>query len=89
MPYYTYILYSEKSNSYYIGSTQHIQTRMERHNAGATKSTKPGRPWKLVYSEEFNSRSDAINREKYIKKMKSKVYIENFIINNPDGDRPK
>jgi len=79
MSYYTYILFSEKTQRYYIGSTQNIQTRINRHNAGATKSTRTGRPWKLVYSEKFNSRSDAVKRENHIKKMKNKMWIENLI----------
>jgi putative endonuclease len=50
MSFYTYILYSEKLDRYYIGSAQDVRQRLERHNAGATKSTKPGRLWKIVYS---------------------------------------
>jgi putative endonuclease len=82
MPYFAYILFSDKTKRYYIGSTQDIQKRLERHNAGATKSTKTGRPWRLVYSEKFESRSDAIKREYNLKKMKSKSYIEILIRNN-------
>jgi putative endonuclease len=42
--YFVYILYSQSRDRYYIGSCSNIQTRLERHNAGATPSTKPGRP---------------------------------------------
>jgi len=52
MDYFTYILFSEKLNRYYIGSTHNISQRLKRHNGGATKSTKAGRPWKVVYSEK-------------------------------------
>ncbi len=77
--YYTYILYSEKLNRYYTGSTQDLEARLLKHNSGATKSTKSGRPWSLVYSEEYSTRSEAYNREQYIKKQKSRVYIEQLI----------
>jgi len=38
MPYYKYILYSEKFNKYYIGSSENIGKKLEKHNAGATAS---------------------------------------------------
>ena len=85
MAFYTYILFSEKTNKYYIGSTQDIDKRIEKHNAGATISTKSGRPWKVVYYEEFNSKSEAIKRENYLKRMKSRVFIESLINKSSDG----
>ena len=77
--YYTYILQSQKNGKYYTGSCQVIDMRLERHNAGATPSTKPGRPWKLVYSESFENNSDALKREREIKSKKSRKYIEYLI----------
>jgi len=82
MKHFTYILFSNKTNKYYIGSTGDLEIRLERHNAGATKSTKPGRPWKIVYYEIFDNKSDSIKRELQIKKMKSRLYIENLILGN-------
>ena len=79
MLYYTYILFSEKINRYYIGSTQSIEQRIIRHNAGATKSTKPGRPCNSVYSEKFDSKTEAIKRENYLKRLKSRTFIEILI----------
>jgi putative endonuclease len=79
MPHYTYILYSTCRDRYYIGSTSGIEKRLERHNGGATPSTKPGRPWKIVYTEEFPTKNDALKRENEIKRMKSREYIEQLI----------
>ncbi len=72
-------MYSEIKDRYYIGSTENLERRLERHNQGATKSTKNGRPWKIVYTEEYKTKSEAIIRELYIKRMKSKVFIEKLI----------
>ncbi len=77
--YYTYILQSKKSGKFYIGSCQNIEVRLDRHNAGATFSTKSGRPWKLVYYESFQNNSDALKREREIKLKKSRKYIEYLI----------
>ena len=77
--YYIYIIYSASLDKYYTGSTNNIEARLKRHNAGATKSTKAGRPWVLVYTEEYQTRAEAYNREQYIKKQKSRTFIENLI----------
>jgi len=83
MKYYTYILYSEKTNKYYIGYTSDINSRLEKHNVGGTTSTRSGRPWKLMYFETFDNKSEAIKRENEIKKKKSRKYIE-FLISSTD-----
>ena len=79
MAHYVYILYSEKANRYYIGSTSNTEERLRRHNAGATPSTKQGRPWKIVYTEIYTTKTEALQREIYLKKMKSRVYIETLL----------
>ncbi len=82
--YYTYIIQSQKNGMFYIGSCQDIDKRIERHNAGATPSTKPGRPWKLVYSETYETNSEALKREREIKSKKSRKYIEFLVQSTPD-----
>ena len=62
MPFYVYILQSMKDGSYYIGSTNNLEDRIERHNQGRSQYTKLRRPWKLVYSEELPDRSSAVRR---------------------------
>ena len=68
---FIYILFSPKTNRYYIGSTGDLEKRLKLHNAGLTKSTKYGIPWKIIYSEEYSNRKDAVKREKEIKSYKS------------------
>ena len=69
--FYIYILQSETTTKFYIGSTSNIEDRLIRHNGGRSKATKTGIPWKLVYTEEFETRSEAIRRELEIKSWKS------------------
>jgi putative endonuclease len=38
--YYIYILFSLKTNKYYVGSTDDLQRRLKHHNGGSTPSTK-------------------------------------------------
>jgi putative endonuclease len=80
--YVTYILYSEGSDRFYVGSTEHIDSRLLRHNNKAVPSTKNYVPWKVVYTEEFKTRAEAVNREKEIKAKKSKTYIKWLVNSN-------
>ena len=73
---YTYILQSKKNGRYYIGSTDNYHRRFEEHNTGKVKSTRYIRPLILVYKETYKTRKEASKREAYLKKMKSKKYIE-------------
>ena len=70
-----YILYSNKRNSYYVGSTGNFIDRLERHNQGRSIYTKTGTPWFLVYKIDFKSRSEALELEKRIKKRGIKRYL--------------
>jgi putative endonuclease len=79
MPYYVYILESLKDKTYYIGSTNNLKDRINRHNQGRVNYTKPKRPWKLAYFEEYSDRSSAANRECEIKKHKRRDFIKTLI----------
>ena len=68
--YYTYIIQSEKTGNYYIGSTKSIPERIRRHNCGFTKSTKGKGPFRLIYQEVYHTRVKAYSRERQIKNYK-------------------
>src|ERR1043166_4126472 len=76
MPFYLYILYSRSAAKYYIGSTEDLDDRFYRHTNSGSKFTKFANDWKLVYTETFQTRSEAVQREMAIKKKKSTKYIE-------------
>jgi putative endonuclease len=76
---FVYILFSQTLNKYYVGSTSDLGRRFEEHNRGKEKFTKTGIPWLLVYNEVFEELKEARKRELYIKRMKSRTFIENLI----------
>ncbi|MHB8105018.1 MAG: GIY-YIG nuclease family protein [Dehalococcoidales bacterium] len=81
--FYMYILQSEISNRYYIGSTKDIAVRLAQHNAGRSKSTRNYRPWKLVYTETFITINKARQRELQIKSWKNPAYMQKTLkLNN-------
>jgi putative endonuclease len=77
--YFVYILYSEKLNRFYIGSTENLRQRLEQHNNGLSKFTSKASDWRQVYFETFTTRTLAQKRERDIKRKKSRKYIEQLI----------
>jgi putative endonuclease len=67
--FHVYILVNNKGK-YYIGQTNSLERRLFQHNNSIFGYAKAGRPWRLVYYESFQTRSDAIYREKQIKSFK-------------------
>ena len=83
--YFVYAILSEKEKIY-TGQTDNIEKRLERHNGFLkTKPTaytkKNGKNWKLVYSEEYATRKEALKREKQLKGFQGKEFIRR-IVNN-------
>jgi len=78
--FYTYILQSTKSGRYYVGHTENITARLERHNTGKVTATKNKGPWVVMSYETFETKAEANKRELYIKSMKSRVFIESLIM---------
>ena len=68
--FYAYILKSLDKEWYYIGHTSNLKNRISIHNSGSEKSTKPYKPFILVHSEEYNTRSEAFKREQQIKRYR-------------------
>ncbi len=79
MPYYAYVIYSKKFGRYYKGHCNDLDNRLKEHNMGKVKSTSPFIPWKLIYYEEFDNLSEAVNREKYFKTAAGRRYLKDKI----------
>ncbi len=76
MPFYAYILRSNSFQTYYYGSCKDVNERLKEHNAGKVRYTKGRRPWILHYFEQFESRSDAVRREKFFKTIEGYNYLK-------------
>ena len=80
--FYIYILYSEVLDHYYIGSTNDVARRLNEHNnpRRKTKYTAKSSDWRLVFQiSAGETRSEAVLLERYIKKQKSRKFIEDLI----------
>ncbi|WP_343707509.1 GIY-YIG nuclease family protein [Flavobacterium sp.] len=76
--FFVYILYSATKEKFYIGQTNDIDDRLRRHNSGQSLSTKNGAPWKIIYTIQLNSRSEAMTLENKIKKRGAKRYLQDI-----------
>ncbi|AKN33261.1 methyltransferase [Clostridium carboxidivorans P7] len=73
---YVYILQCI-DGTLYTGYTNDLNKRIQVHNSGkGAKYTRGRLPVKLVYSEEFNTKNEALKREYAIKLMKRKRKLE-------------
>lgn len=75
---YTYILKNQKGDLY-IGQTNNLFERIERHNKNRVASTKKKGPWEIVWRKVFNTKSEAMKYERYLKSLKNKKYLEKII----------
>ena len=76
MPYYLYILKSQSTDFSYVGHTSNLEKRLLEHNGGKSLSTRARRPWRLVYKEEYTTRSEAVLRERYFKSVKGRLELK-------------
>jgi putative endonuclease len=66
--YIVYVLYSVRFNKIYIGYTSDLESRFKSHNELGTKGwTIRFRPWEILHTESFESKSNAMKREKQLK----------------------
>lgn len=83
--YWVYILCSCKNGTLYIGITSNLPRRIYEHKNGlADGFTKRYNVHKLVYAEPYNNVTDAIGREKRMKKWNRDWKIKLIEENNPD-----
>ncbi len=77
--FYTYILHSKSLDKYYIGMSEDPIARLEKHLQKHKGFTAKAKDWKIVYSEKFSSKTQALLKEKTIKNWKSKKMIQKLI----------
>jgi len=78
--FWVYILRSQTTGKYYTGYTSNLKDRLSRHNRGLSKTTRRLKgPWEIVYTECFETKTEALKREIQIKRWKDRKLIEKLI----------
>ena len=74
--FFVYVLYSPSADKFYVGYTSNLESRLLSHNLLGTKDwTKRYRPWDLVYTEPYETKSSALKREKVLKTGVGREFI--------------
>ena len=70
MCYFVYVICTKKESKLitYVGYTNNLKRRINLHNTGKGAKFTRGRTWKIIYTEKYDTKSEAKSREYYIKK---------------------
>lgn len=74
--FYVYVIKSLKADFVYKGHCEDLEKRLQQHNAGMTESIRPYIPFELVYFEKYDTRAEAIKREKYLKTAAGRRFLK-------------
>jgi len=73
MNYHFYILFSETLDKFYLGHSNNLPERIRKHNSNHKGFTGKVADWRLVCSEEFQSKNEAYARERQVKAWKNRT----------------
>ena len=75
--YYVYMLKSITPgvNKTYVGYTNNLQLRLEKHNSGVGAKSTKGYKWVLIYNKKFNKKNNAMSYEYKLKKDRKKRFL--------------
>jgi len=78
MPFfYVYILQSEvDTGHFYVGSTENLKRRIQKHNAGQVSHTSKFRPWRIKTAIAFSDQSQAVKFERYLKSASGRAFAK-------------
>jgi putative endonuclease len=80
---YVYVLRSVKFDYTYIGHTDDVGKRLREHNRGKTRSNRRFRPFVVIYIEKFETRIEAVSRERYLKSGSGREFLKSILKNAP------
>jgi len=75
-----YVIESTQTDFYYIGQTNNLSRRLSRHNENQVTSTKGRGPFEVVLSERYDTRSEAMQREKELKSGQGREWFKKNIL---------
>jgi len=76
--FYVYAIESVNHDFVYVGMTEDLEARIDRHNKKLNISTKYYAPFNLIYSEECVTGAEARKREKFLKSGAGRSFLKQF-----------
>ena len=77
--YYVYAIKSISTKYIYVGLTNNLDRRLHQHDTGQNKSTKAYCPFILIFTEQYKTRVDAREKEKYLKSGIGKEFLKSLL----------
>ncbi|MEL6654898.1 MAG: GIY-YIG nuclease family protein [Bacteroidota bacterium] len=75
-----YVLYSTGYDKIYIGYTSNLEQRLLSHNKLGKKGyTVRYRPWTVIHTEKFITKTEALKREKQLKSARGRLWVRTLI----------
>ena len=75
--YYVYILQSEAvRETFYVGFTEDLRTRLKTHNSGQVPHTAKYLPWRIKTAVAFTDRERAADFERYLKSASGRPFAK-------------
>ena len=75
--FYVNILQSEGfPETFYVGFTEELRSRLETHNSGKVPHTAKFRPWRIKTAVAFVDRQGAIEFERYLKSASGRAFAK-------------
>ncbi|MEK7612640.1 MAG: GIY-YIG nuclease family protein [Patescibacteria group bacterium] len=76
--FWVYALKSVVRNYIYVGLSSNVERRLREHNSGKLRTSKPYRPFNLIYKKEFATRAEARDEEKRLKTGSGKEFLKSL-----------
>ena len=76
--YFVYAIKSVERKYIYVGISDNPSRRINQHNKGYERTTRPYRPFVTILIEEFADRLAARKREKYLKSGSGKEFLKSL-----------
>ncbi|AQG80025.1 GIY-YIG nuclease family protein [Spirosoma montaniterrae] len=73
-----YIIYSPSTDRYFIGQTKNLRISLWQHNAKTNPATAAGKPWEVKFTQQFDTRNEALSLEMKLKN-RNREQIEEII----------
>jgi putative endonuclease len=74
--FFAYVIRSISTGYLYKGHCENLEERLKQHNSRMTESIRKYIPFEMVYFEAFETREEAIVREKYFKSATGRRFLK-------------
>ena len=88
MQYYVYLIVTKNNSTLtsYVGYTNNIKKRLNKHNTSKGAKFTKGRFWKLIYKKKYKNKKIAMKEEYKLKKnYKLRYKLKNIYLTNENS----